>query len=63
MSLWRERWEKGMGRGKGRAREQEKSKRARRVASNPYYSGTDLPGGCQVTVGQSIPGCCHITVG
>jgi hypothetical protein len=29
----------------------------------PLYSGSGLPGCCQVTVGWSIPGCCQVTVG
>jgi hypothetical protein len=30
--------------------------------SGPFYSGPDLSGCCQVTVGRSKPGCCQVTV-
>jgi hypothetical protein len=52
----------------GRSREQD-LKRARKEqereegASSPFYSGSGLPGYCQVTVGRSIHGCCQVTVG
>jgi hypothetical protein len=35
---------------KGRARDQEREE----GASSPFYSGSDLPGCCQVTVGWSL---------
>jgi hypothetical protein len=41
---------KGKGsRARARAREEQETKRA----SNPFYSGSGLPGNSQVTVGQS----------
>ena len=69
MSTWRE-----GGREWGRedrvgTREEQEPKRTRKEqergegASSPFYSGSGLPGCCQVTVGRSIPGCCQVTVG
>ena len=61
--------EKGMGREREpeskRAREREARIRGKREegASSPFYSGSGLPGCCQVTVGRSIPGCCQVTEG
>jgi hypothetical protein len=55
---------KGMerkGKQEGEAREQESNREE--GASNPFYSGSGLPGYCHVTVGRSIPGCFQVTVG
>ena len=58
----------GKGRGKGRAQEGKREQESKRIrerggASSPFYSGSDLPGCCQVTVGRGIPGCCQVIVG
>jgi hypothetical protein len=36
------------------AREMKENKRERRGASSPFYSGSGLPGCCQVTMGLDI---------
>ena len=37
-----------------RAREQEREKEREEGASSPFYSESDIPGYCQVTMGQSL---------
>ena len=67
MNIWRE----GEGTGKGKSpRRQERSRRTREQeargeegASSPFYSGSGLPGCCQVTVGRSMHDSCQVTVG
>jgi hypothetical protein len=58
---WGERKNKGAG-GKKEAREARTQEREK-GPSSLFYSGSGLPGCCQVTVGRSLLGCCQVTVG
>jgi hypothetical protein len=42
------------GKGRSRAREKQEIKRGRRGASSLFYSGSGIPGYCQVTVRWSL---------
>jgi hypothetical protein len=55
MSMWR-RSGKGMGREGGREAEkkQREKQESNQGTSSPFYTGSSLPGCCQVTVGQSL---------
>ena len=68
MTTWRD-WGREGGREGGReepkgAREKQAGKSSKREEglSSPFYSGSGLPGCCQVTVGRSIPGYSQVTV-
>ena len=69
-STWgeREEWVRESGSVRGQGARREEPKRAREQEreegpSSPFYSGSGLPGCCQVTMGRSIPDCCQVTVG
>jgi hypothetical protein len=54
--------------GKEREQENKRQKREARVregggSKQPFYSGSGLPGCCQVAMGSSILGCCQLIVG
>ena len=58
---WGERKNKGAG-GKKEAREARTQEREK-GPSSLFYSGSGLPGCCQVTVGRNTPGCHQVIVG